>query len=118
MRQRKNANQTARSSSRWWARRIRKPRAFPCLASGGEQANQQQGSQRGTKNLSLQTGRCRRRLLSAIPSFASVLLVRSAVNRLGDDFGVRNGGRVQRRTAPGDIQRQPRKIYNTSVATV
>jgi hypothetical protein len=54
---------------------------------------------------------------SAIPNPKSSL-IRPSVNRFGDHFRVGNGGGIERRAAPGDVQRHPRKIDNAAVAAV
>src|SRR3954454_4777563 len=47
-----------------------------------------------------------------------MLLVRSAVNRLGDYFRIRNRRWIDRCSAPSDIERHTRKVDNASIAAI
>ena len=40
------------------------------------------------------------------------------MDRLGDDFGLSDRGRVERRTAPGNVDRHPRKVHDAPVTAV
>ena len=55
---------------------------------------------------------------SDIRSPVAALLIRSTVDRFGDHLRLSDGGRIERRAPPGNIDGQTRKIDDTSVATV
>src|SRR3954469_7813194 len=58
------------------------------------------------------------RWLSAIPWIVSMLLVRAAVDRLGDNFCIGDRRRIERGSPPSHIERQTRKIDNATVPAI